>query len=221
MSFVGKAIGNIVGGITGASAQAKAAQNAAATQAAAADKGIAATNEQLAQVAALMKPFVSQGQSAFGAQGNLIGLNGNDAQQSAIDQLQNGAMFQSLSGQGQNAILQNAAATGGLRGGNTQRGLDDFNSNLLNSLIQQQFGNLGSMAGLGQASAAGQAAASQNAGSQIAQLLEQQGAATAGGQVAAGNLARTGFGDLNKLIAAGPGMISNIGSIASSIGKLF
>ena len=147
-----------------------------------------------------MQPFVQGGTSAFQGQQNLIGLGGADAQQQAIQQLQQGPQFQAMQQAGQNAILQNASATGGLRGGNTQSALGQFDQQLLAQLIQQQYGNLGGLAQVGQASAAGQASAGLQTGSNIGNLLQQQGAAAAGGQLAQGGLARQGFGDLLQII---------------------
>jgi hypothetical protein len=195
MSFVG----NVLGSLTGANKQAKAAQQAAQTQAESAQAGIAEQRRQFDEIVKLMAPFVSGGAQAFEAQKNLAGLGGAGSQQAAIDAIQGSPMFTSLAGQGQNAILQNASATGGLRGGNVQNSLAGFNTNLLNSLIQQQFSNLGGLSSMGQASAAGQASAGQATGGNIANLLQQQGAALAGGQVAAGSAGRNAFGDILKL----------------------
>jgi hypothetical protein len=76
---------------------------------------------------------------------------------------------------------------------------------VLNALIEQQYGRLGGLSSLGQASAAGQAASGMTSASNIANLLANQGAAIAGGQVARGNVARQAFGDalqIGKTIAA-------------------
>ncbi len=195
MSFVG----NVLGSLTGANKQARAAQQAAQTQAESAQAGIVEQRRQFDEIVKLMAPFVTGGAQAFEAQKNLAGLGGAGSQQAAIDAIQGSPMFASLAGQGQNAILQNASATGGLRGGNVQNSLAGFNTNLLNSLIQQQFSNLGGLSSMGQASAAGQASAGQATGGNIANLLQQQGAALAGGQVAAGSAGRNAFGDILKL----------------------
>jgi hypothetical protein len=199
VSFIGNAIGNIVGGITGAKQAGEAAQSAANTQAASADKGIAAQQQALEQLRQTLAPYVGAGTGALGAQQNLLGLNGSGAQQTAIDGIQNGAQFKSLQAQGNDAILQNASATGGLRGGNTQAALAQFSPNLLNQLIQQQYSNLGGLTSIGQNAAAGTGNAGLQTGANVAQLLQQQGAALAGGQIAQGSVARQGFSDLLKI----------------------
>ena len=82
---------------------------------------------------------------------------------------------------GENAMLQNASATGGLRGGNTQDALMRFRPEVLSQLINQQYGRLQGLAGLGQSSAAFQGNAGMQTGQNVAGLLEQRGAASAGG----------------------------------------
>lgn len=216
MSFIGKAVGSIVGGITGASDQADAAKQAAATQAAAAQQGIAAQQQALQQYQQMISPFVNAGASALGAQQNLLGLNGNDAQQSAISTLQASPQFTALQKQGEDSILANASATGGLRGGNIQGTLAQFSPALLAQIINQQYGNLGGLANTGANAAAGMGSASLNTGSNIAGLLQQQGAATAGGQIAAGNVTANGF---NSLLGLG-GTVAGLGGF-SGLGNLF
>lgn len=221
MSFVGDAIGSVVGGITGAKQAGKAGQKAGETQAASAQAGIDEQRRQFDALVKLMTPYVTAGtgaigrlapyeqagQRAFGQQQALIGLQGQQAQQQAIAALEASPQFQALQEQGENAILQNASATGGLRGGNVQAALSQFRPQVLNSLIEQQYGRLGGIAGaglgvtgdlvnLGQASAAGQASAGLASANNIGNLLANQGAAIAGGQLAKGNVARQTFGDV-------------------------
>lgn len=216
MSFVTKTLGKIVGGITGANDQADAARAAAATQAAAAQQGAARQDAALAQFQQTMSPFVAAGTGALAGQQNLLGLNGNDAQQSAISALQASPAYTSQLQAGQDAILANASATGGLRGGNVQSALGQFSPALLAQTINQQLAGLGGLTALGQNSAAGVGAAQLNTGSNISNLLQQQGAATAGGQIAAGNATANGF---NSLLGLG-GTLASAGAF-SGLGNLF
>lgn len=194
MSSIGKAIGGIVGGITGTNAAASGAQDAANTQSGAAQAGIDEQKRQFDKLVALMAPYVTAGNQAIGAQGNLLGLGGAAKQQAAIAGIENSPYFQATAKQGEDAILQNASATGGLRGGNTQGALAQFRPQLLNQLVQQQYSNLGGLTQIGQASASGQASAGVNTGSNISNLLGQQGQAIAGGQIAQGNAQQNAFG---------------------------
>ena len=201
MSFIGKTIGKI----TGADAQADAATQASQTQSAAAQLGIDEQRRQFDAFQQGLMPYSTGGLGAFGAQQNLIGLNGAGAQQTAIDGVQNGAQFQSMLQQGNDNILSNASATGGLRGGNTQAALGQFAPALLSQLLQQQYSNLGGLTSIGQSSAAGVGNAGMQTGNNVAQLLQQQGAATAGGQIAQGGVGASGFGSLLGLAGLGIG----------------
>lgn len=195
MGFISK----FVGSITGANQAAAGQQAAAQTQANSAQAGIDSQEKMFAALQQALAPYTQAGSGAIGAYQNLSGLGGQAAQQTAIDSIQNGAQFQAMNQQGQNAILQNSAATGGLRGGNTQAALAQFSPQLLQSLVQQTLGNYGNIAQLGQASAAGVGSGGLQSANSISNLLQQQGAATAGGQISAGNLAGTNFNGLLKL----------------------
>jgi hypothetical protein len=217
--------------LVGSYMTADAAGNAADTQAASAEAGIQEERRQFDKVQELLKPYVTAGQTALGGlapfaaagapaleqQQALIGLKGTEAERAAIGRISGGETFKALAAQGENALLQNASATGGLRGGNIQGALAQFRPQLLSQLIDQQYGRLGGMtvlgaentgnlARLGQASAAGTATAAQTTGTNIATLLGQQGQAQAGGQLAQG-----------KAYAAIPGAIA--GGIGEYIGR--
>jgi hypothetical protein len=198
MSFIGK----VLGGITGASQSAKAAEQAGQTQAAASQAGIDEQRRQFDSLVQLMSPYVQAGTGAMQQQQALIGLQGPEAQQQAISGFEQSPLFQSMQQQGESAILQNASATGGLRGGNVQAALGQFRPQLLNQLIEQQYGRLGGLAAMGQASAAGQAGAGMQSAGNVGNLLANQAQATAGGQIARGGMQRQVFGDILGLAKA-------------------
>lgn len=182
-----------------ASQSGKAAEEAADTQAESSEAGIAEQRRQFDKIVELMSPYVTAGEGAIGQQQALLGLSGPAAQKSAISGIEQSPYFKSQTKQGEMGILQNASATGGLRGGNVQGALAQFRPALLNQLIQQQYGNLGGMAQLGQASAAQQAAAGQQAATNISGLLGQQGAAIAGGQLAQAGIQSQLVGNLANI----------------------
>ena len=168
------------------SAQRSAAKSAAGAQTAAAQMGIDEQRRQFDVMQELLSPYVQGGTAAFQAQQNLLGLGAPGTQEAAIQALEQSPGFQYLTKQGEQALLQNAAATGGLRGGNLQYALAQFRPALLQQQIQQQFANLGGLAQYGQASAVRTGAGAQASGTNIANLLQQQGAAQAGGALGAG-----------------------------------
>jgi hypothetical protein len=190
--------------------QSRSAGRAASAQAAAADAGIDEQRRQFDAVQQLLAPYVQTGETALSQQAALVGVGGADAQRQAIQSLEQGPEFQALTRQGEEAILQNAAATGGLRGGNVQGALAQFRPQVLSSLIEQQYGRLGGLANLGQASAVGQAGFGQTTGANVSNLLQQQGAARAGGALAQGQAIGNVFGQFGQLAGAmGTGAIAN------------
>lgn len=211
MSFIGDAIGDIFGGITGAKQAGKAAERAGATQAAAAQAGIDEQSRQFDKLVELMAPYVSAGTPALAGQQALIGLGGDGAQEQAIAGLAESPQMQALVQQGENAILQNASATGGLRGGNLQAAMAQFRPQMLSSLIDQQYQRLGGIATMGQNAAAGQASAGTALGVNVAGLLGQQGAATAGGQLARGAVPGQTFGQLLQIGGTVAGAMGGFG----------
>ena len=204
MGSIGDAIGNVVGGITGAKQSAKAAKKAGDVQAAAAAAGIEEQRRQFDTLIELMSPYVQAGVPAIEQQMILSGLRGPEAERQAIEAIAASPQLEALARQGEEAILQRASATGGLRGGNVQAALGQFRPQLLQQLIEQRYSQLGGLTTFGQASATGQAAQGMNLASNVSNLLANQAQARAGGIMAQGNVARQAFGDLLK-----------IGSIAS------
>jgi hypothetical protein len=186
-----------------------AAQDAADAQNDAARAAQTEQQKRFEAIQKLLQPYVDTGTSAIGAQKDLIGLGGQEAQSKAINALQTSPQFGALQQQGENAILQNAAATGGLRGGNTQGALAQFRPQLLNQLIQQQYQNLGGLSSIGQNAAAGVGNAGMTTGNNISNLITQAGAAQAGGILGE---AKGNAGMLSS-IASGLGAFSGLGGM--------
>ena len=188
--------------LLGSSMQAKAAGSAAETQAGAAQAGIEEQRRQFDAMQELLKPYTEAGTPALEAQQAFLGLRGPEAERAAIDRIRGGETFKALSQQGEEAMLQRASATGGLRGGNIQGALAQFRPQLLSSLIEEQYGRLGGMTKLGLSSAAGVGAAGMETGTNVSNLLASQGAARAGGQLGEAKA----FGQLLNLPAQFLGM---------------
>lgn len=176
----------IAGGaaLLGSAISANAAKSAAKSQQAAAEAGIAEQQRQFDEVTKLLSPYVQTGVGAIGGIESLIGLRGAEAEQAALQQLQSRPGFQEQVRLGEEALLQQASATGGLRGGNIQAALAQFRPQMLAREIEAQYGRLGGLASLGQASAARQASSAQLLGQNVSNLYGQIGAAQAGGQLA-------------------------------------
>lgn len=179
---------SFVGGLFGAGAQKKAANKAAAAQIEAANKGIAEQGRQYDQSRADFMPYLTAGTGALSGISNLLGLGGGDAQAAAIAALEQSPAFGSLVRNGEEAILQNGAATGGLRGGNLQRGLADFRSDSLGQMVQQQLANLGGLAGMGMGATGSVAQHGQNKANAVTSLYDAQGDANAWKHITRGGI---------------------------------
>lgn len=173
---------SVIGGIF----QAKAASKAAEAQVEASKASIAEQRRQFDAIQALLSPYTEAGVNALGEQQSLLGLAGPEAQQASLDALMISPQYQTLLNQGEEALLQRAAATGGLRGGNLQNALMQFRPHLLSQLIESQYGKLGGLTSLGQASAAGTAGYGVQTGANIGSLLTEAGQARAGEALATG-----------------------------------
>jgi hypothetical protein len=202
LGFVGNAIGSVIGGITGSNKQAKAAQQAGNTQAAAADRAIAEQRFARDEARGLQQPFVDAGSKALAQQMTLIGLNGTGAQQDSLNALLSSPEYTTALAQGEESILQNAAATGGLRGGNTQNSLARYRGDLLASTITNKYNQLGGLTSLGQNAAAGVGNNGLAVAENIGGSLADQGAAIAGGQIAIGNRNAAAFNNVLKTAGA-------------------
>jgi hypothetical protein len=188
-------------------------------QRAIANQQIEEARRQFAAVQEVLQPYITAGNTALGplqqiqgtgaealqGQRALLGMNGTDAQGQAIRGLENSPEMAAYTQQGENSMLQNAAATGGLRGGNTQAAMAQFRPQLLAGLISQQYDRLGGLAGLGANTSAmlyqsGQSAAAGvgNAGMQVAGQVGSalsgysQGVGQAYGNLASGSASAFG-----------------------------
>lgn len=190
--------GSLAGGAMSANSQKKAAQSAASAEERAALAQIDASNERFAEIQKLLSPFVQAGAGALGQQQALIGLSGADAQRSAIAGLEGSPQMQALIQQGENAILQNASATGGLRGGNIQAALAQFRPQILSSMIENQYSKLGGLTSIGQNAAAGVGNAGMTTTGMTNQALGNIGSAQAGAALARGQANSQMFGSLGN-----------------------
>lgn len=173
-------------GVASSLSQAEDAEDAAYAQRMADERGMSEEQRRFASIQKLLKPYVDAGQPALTQQQNMLGLNGTGAERDSIAGIQNSPTMQALIKQGENSILQNASATGGLRGGNTQAALAQFSPAMLQAAINDRYNKLGGMTTLGQNSAVMEANAGQKSTDNIIQLLQHQGAAEAGGLLAEG-----------------------------------
>lgn len=238
-----------VGSIGGAVISSMGAQSAANTQANAANAQVQEQANEFNTIQGLLKPYSDFGSSAIpgynaaqtnyinglgqfsneigtygsilGQLNGLTGANGAAAQQAAINGLKQQPLYTNSMNLGQQAILANASATGGLRGGNTIASLGYLPGQILSNVMQQQVSNLGTslngqsgllngqagfltgagnlvgqygnILNLGENAAAGTGQAAMSTGNNITSLLGQQGAIQAGSILAGSNAMTQGI----------------------------
>jgi hypothetical protein len=211
-SVIGGAATAVIGSaIVGGVMQSRAAGKAAKAQQESSAASIAEQRSQFEAMQRVLKPYVDSGspalrqlssysdvaQPALNEQQALNGMFGAEAQQQAINRIEQSPLYMEQVRQGENAILQNASATGGLRGGNIQAALAQFRPAVLSQMIEDKYTKLGGMvdfggtsalnlAKMGQASAAGTGAAGMNMASNIGNLNTQTGEAQAQAALARG-----------------------------------
>lgn len=208
MSGIATAVvaGTVATGYLASRAQGRAADSAAAAEIQGTAMSVEEQRRQFDAVQKLLAPYIDAGTGALGAQQNLIGLKGDEAQAAAIEDLRTSPEFGAMVREGENAILQNASATGGLRGGNTQAALARFRPAVLSDLINKQYERLSGITSIGQASATGQASAAQQTGANVSALFQNQGQALANAALAKGQ--------------ANANFISGVGGTAGTLGTL-
>lgn len=187
-------IGSIIGGGKAASAGDKAAQ----LQYDAAEMGIDESRRQFDLTREDFAGYQSAGNNAIGGLAELLGLSGGDQQLAAITSLRESPLFQQLYNTGEESILANASATGGLRGGNSQRSLYDLGEGTLSSVIQQQISNLGGVAGIGAGAANSVGAFGANAVNSQNDLRNQGAAAQAGAALNRGGIAAQNWNNVGS-----------------------
>jgi hypothetical protein len=195
--------GSLISAIGGYYSQKNAAEEASGAQRDASQAAIEEQRRQQAETERLLAPYMQAGQGALGQQQALLGLGGPEAQRAAIAQLEQSPQFQAMMQQGEEAILQNASATGGLRGGNTQAALAEFRPAMLSQLIQQQMAQLGGLSAMGQQGAMGAAGYGQQSAANVGTQLGLMGQAQAG-----------------AALAQGQGMANIFGGVGGALGTL-
>lgn len=204
------------------------AGDAAAAQVKALQMGIDEQRKAYKASRTLLKDYTESGLGGLRSYLDLLGQSGPEAQRAAIAGLEQTPGYQAQLGAGQRAILQNAAATGGLRGGNVQQGLAEFGSGLFGQYYQNQLGQLNALQQQGMQNQTNLANIRAGQAANISNLYGQIGQAQGQG-ILAGNAARQqGMSNLGSAIGGIGGMVFGgpaggaIGSgIGGAVGGLF
>lgn len=175
-------------GITNYGDQKKAAKTAQGQELAATQAQIAYQEGAEKRATERLQPFVNLGTS------NIQGLQGLLTPQGQMSYLQSNPMFQAAI---QNATQKSGAAAASIGKHNSGGLVDQLMQNYLGmgeQFIGNQFNRLTNTVGMGQASAAGQAANSLNAANNITGILGNQGDIRAAGTMAGQNIQNQALG---------------------------
>lgn len=128
--------------------------------------------EAFGRASGFYQPFTEGGGQAFQQQLALSGALGRDAFNQANME---SPYVRFLQEEGERAVTRNAAALGGLRGGNVMLELQRRGQGLAGQGLQQQFQNLGALSGMGLQGAAGQAGVASTEGQVVPGITTQAG----------------------------------------------
>lgn len=183
-----------------------------------------------------INPFVSGGAEASQLQLAQSGALGPEAQQAAFSNFASSPGQQFAIEQGEQAVLRNAAATGGLAGGNVLRELNRQGIGQAQQNFQQQFNNLGSIAGRTQQAAGLQSGIIERGGVNLSNLalqggiLPAQAVGAAGNQLSQGRFITgqqiaqaaggTAAGQANLQNQLGTGLASQFGQASTNLANL-
>ena len=166
---------------------------------AAQQQGLGAISQAIGQGVSPLQGFIDPGMQAQQRQAALSGALGADAQAQAFQGFQDSPGQAFLRERGEQAVLRNAAATGGLGGGRVLQELQRQGIGLAAQDFQNQFDRLGLLSGQG-LSAAGQ----------VGQLRGQEAGLSSG---LIGDLARS----RGQLQGQGADLISRIGQAQANV----
>jgi hypothetical protein len=211
IAAVASVVTNIGGGLLQRNTQRQAAAQASDAQIQGTEAGMNELRTQFSNLQELLRPYVQVGPEALQGQRAIVGLGGPAEEAAQIARIEQSPLFQAQVRQGEEAMLQQASATGGLRGGNIQAALAQFRPGMLQSQIDLQYERLGGLTSLGQRSAAAQAGAGMGLAESLSGLYGDIGASRAGRAMAE----QRAQGQFQG------GLINLAGQALPAIGKMF
>lgn len=197
--MVAAAVGaTVVAGVASSAMSANQAGKANASQQQAAQNQLQLAEKQYDTMQTQISPYLAAGQTGLTDYGDLLGSNGNDAQNTAIGGIKNGAQYQGLMQTGNQNILANASATGGLRGSNTDNTLANTSISTLNGLITQRLSGYGQLMGNGLNAINGLGAASNNLQTNSNQAWQNSANSASQYDAALSNSFKSGLGSITQ-----------------------
>lgn len=204
-----------IGGVASSVIGGNAATSAAQTEANASNQASQVELQMFDQTQANESPYLAAGGNALAAlqQGIGLGPGTNNSGTGPLNapftlaQFQNSPGYQFQLQQGENAVLNNASALGGVNSGNTLKALTSYGQGVANQSYQQaynnyvaqqnqQFGQLQTLAGSGQNAAANLGALGTQTANSVGANTVNAGNASAAGQVGAATATSNGINSI-------------------------
>ena len=185
-------------GLAGAAISSSGAQSAANTQSAAAQQAEQRLQQNYQNTVASETPYQAAGLQGLNQLTNLLGPGGYLSTPANYQQYQQSPGYQFQLQQGEQALLDQQSALGGVAGGNTLKALTnygqgaaatDYQQFVNNTMAQQNqlYGELGGLVNTGQGATTTVANAGQGTATQQANLITGAGSAQSAAQVAGAN----------------------------------
>lgn len=196
-----------------ADAQAGAYREGAQIQSDAIQKAIDEMRSQFEAGKGELDPYSQAGLGSLEQQQALLGLLGEDKQSTAMEGFKESPGQKYLREKQEKALLQNAAAIGGLGGGNVRTALQEQAAGIAATDYDNYYNKLSGLTGGGQNAAANIAQIGSNFGANAGNMITQQGNAMAGGVTNAANARASGIIGQQQARAANMGNLINIGGM--------
>ena len=194
-AVAGYTIGSNIGGMIDSSNSGDKALNA---QRDAANNSLALQSQMYDQTRQDLGPYRSAGVQGLQQQMNYLGLRGPEQQQAFINSIIGSPEYGSAVGEANRVGLQNASASGGLRGGNIQAYLGMTGPNALSQMITSRYNQFGGLVAAGQTSAANTGVAGQNYANQSTGIIGGLGNAEAQNALAQATMLNTGLNTMQR-----------------------
>ena len=167
-----------------------AERDAARAQEQAIDRATDETRRQFDLTRSDLQPTIDRGNAAGEREAELLGLRGADAERTAVDNFMESPGQVFLRERAERALKRNAAAVGGLRGGNVLSALQEQAIGIAAGQLGERKDRLRSVASGGDATNINRAGIGSNISSKIAQLIARRGDVTADGKLASADRQR-------------------------------
>ena len=212
---------SFLGSVIGGGKAKKASKKAEAAQLEYLNKALAEQQRQFDVTRADYEPARSLLAPSVTGLADLVGVNGVEAQTAGLEGIQNSPLLASIIRNGEESVLQNASATGGLRGGDTQRGLADFRADAFANEIQSQMQRLAGLTGIGMGATDSVANFGQQRANNISNLYGQQGQVRAGGLLTRGGINSQLWNNAGSFLDQAASSFMPTSGFGATLGKLF